>query len=483
MDPQSFLTILPVLIVAGWASLLLLIDLFIPKERGWITPLLAALGLVAAMIALLSQFNIEASAFSGMIIVDGFASLLQLLFLVLGLVAIAQAYDYLRRRGIARGEYYMLIMFSLSGMMLMASAGDLIVVFVSLELLSIPLYVLAGFARPEVDSEESAMKYFLLGAFASGFVVYGIALIFGVAGTTQLAGVFESLRAASTIPTLALVGGGMIMVGLGFKVAAVPFHMWTPDVYQGAPTSVTSFMSVGAKAGGFAALLRIFIAAFPETASAWGPLTMWISALTMAWGNIAAIAQSNIKRMLAYSSIAHAGYIFMALPAASVTAVAPEALRGALFYLVAYGITNLGAWGVVLALEKAEGKGLEIEDYAGLGARHPALALAMTVFMLSLTGVPPTIGFIGKFYLFRAAIDAELFWLAIVGVVTSLISAYYYLRVIVVMYMQDGEPERRSELLLNTTVILTAIATILFGLLPGPLLQLASQASLLSFLP
>jgi NADH-quinone oxidoreductase subunit N len=322
-----------------------------------------------------------------------------------------------------------------------------------------------------------------LGAFASGFVVYGIALIFGVTGTTQLAGVFENLRVAGTIPTLALVGGGMIMVGLGFKVAAVPFHMWTPDVYQGAPTSVTSFMSVGAKAGGFAALLRIFIAAFPEAASAWGPLTMWISALTMAWGNIAAIAQSNIKRMLAYSSIAHAGYIFMALPAAGVIAVAPEALRGALFYLVAYGITNLGAWGVVLALEKAEGKGLEIEDYAGLGARYPALALAMTVFMLSLTGVPPTIGFMGKFYLFRAAIDAELFWLAIVGVVTSLISAYYYLRVVVVMYMQEGQPERRSELLLDTTVVLTAIATVLFGLLPGPLLQLASQASLLSFLP
>jgi NADH-quinone oxidoreductase subunit N len=483
MDPQSLLTILPVLIVAGWASLLLLIDLFIPKERGWITLALAALGLVAAIIALLAQFNIEASAFSGMIIVDGFASLLQLLFLVLGLVAIAQAYDYLRRRGIARNEYYLLIMFSISGMMLMSSAGDLIVVFVSLELLSIPLYVLAGFARPDVASEESAMKYLLLGAFASGFVVYGIALIFGVTGTTQLAGVFENLRVAGTIPTLALVGGGMIMVGLGFKVAAVPFHMWTPDVYQGAPTSVTSFMSVGAKAGGFAALLRIFIAAFPEAASAWGPLTMWISALTMAWGNIAAIAQSNIKRMLAYSSIAHAGYIFMALPAAGVIAVAPEALRGALFYLVAYGITNLGAWGVVLALEKAEGKGLEIEDYAGLGARYPALALAMTVFMLSLTGVPPTIGFMGKFYLFRAAIDAELFWLAIVGVVTSLISAYYYLRVVVVMYMQEGQPERRSELLLDTTVVLTAIATVLFGLLPGPLLQLASQASLLSFLP
>jgi NADH-quinone oxidoreductase subunit N len=483
MGPQSLLTILPVLIVAGWASLLLLIDLFVPKQRSWITPFLAALGLIAAVIALLSQFGHETSAFAGMIIIDGFASLLQLLFLVLGLMAIAQAYDYLRRREIARGEYYVLLMFSLCGMMLMASAGDLIVVFVSLELLSIPLYVLAGFARPKADSEESAMKYFLLGAFASGFVVYGIALIFGVTGTTQLSGIFESLRAASTMPMLALLGGGMIIVGLGFKVAAVPFHMWTPDVYQGAPTSVTAFMSVGAKAGGFAALLRILVAAFPEAAAAWGPLTMWIAALTMAWGNVAAIAQKNIKRMLAYSSIAHAGYIFMALPAAAVPGVAPEALRGALFYLLAYGITNLGAWGVVLALEKTEGTGLEIEDYAGLGTKYPALALAMMVFMLSLTGVPPTVGFMGKFYLFRAAIDADLLWLAIVGVITSLISAYYYLRVIVVMYMQEGSPESRSEILLTTTVILSAVATVIFGLLPGSLLQLASQASLLPFLP
>jgi NADH-quinone oxidoreductase subunit N len=483
MDPQSLLTILPILIVAGWASLLLLIDLFIPKIRSWATPLLGALGLIAAMISLLAQFTRETSGFAGMIIADGFASVLQLLFLVLGLVAIAQAYDYLRKHRIARGEYYALLMFSLSGMMLMASAGDLIVVFVSLELLSIPLYVLAGFARPKIESEESAMKYFLLGAFASGFLVYGIALIFGVTGTTQLSGIFESLRTANAIPSLAFLGAGMIIVGLGFKVAAVPFHMWTPDVYQGAPTSVTAFMSVGAKAGGFAALLRIFVAAFPETAATWGPLTMWIAALTMAWGNVAAIAQKNIKRMLAYSSIAHAGYIFMALPAAAVPAVAPEALRGALFYLIAYGITNLGAWGVVLALEKTEGTGLEIEDYAGLGTKSPALALAMAVFMLSLTGVPPTVGFMGKFYLFRAAIDADLFWLAIVGVITSLISAYYYLRVIVVMYMQEGSPVSHSEILLNTTVILSALATVVFGLLPGPLLQLASQAGLLAQMP
>jgi NADH-quinone oxidoreductase subunit N len=483
MDLQSLQSMLPVLLVVGWACLLLLIDLFLPKERQWVTPLLAALGLIGALIALISRFNLEMSAFAGMIIVDGYAALFQLLFLVLGVVAIAQAYDYLRRRGIARGEYYVLLMFSLSGMMLMASAGDLIVVFVSLELLSIPLYVLAGIARPKVDSEESAMKYFLLGAFASGFVVYGIALIFGVTGTTQLSGIFESLQGTSSIPALALIGGGMIIVGLGFKIAAVPFHMWTPDVYQGAPTSVTAFMSVGAKAGGFAALLRIFIAAFPATASLWGPLTMWIAAITMAWGNIAAIAQTNIKRMLAYSSIAHAGYILMALPAAAAPAVAPEAIRGALFYLIAYGITNLGAWGVVLALEKTEGAGLDIEDYAGLGTKYPALALAMTVFMLSLTGIPPTVGFMGKFYLFRAALDANLYWLAIVGVVTSLISAYYYLRVLVVMYMQEGDPILRSEVLLNTTVVLSALATVLFGLLPGPLLQLAAKAGILPFMP
>ena len=249
-----------------------------------------------------------------------------------------------------------------------------------------------------------------------------------------------------------LIGAGMILVGLGFKVAVVPFHMWTPDVYHGAPSSVTAFMSIGAKAGGFAALLRVFLAAFPELSSAWAPLAMWIAALTMAWGNIAAIAQKNIKRMLAYSSIAHAGYIMMALPAASDPGVAPEALRAALFYLLGYAITNLGAWSVVMAMEKAEGTGLAIEDYAGLSNRRPGFALAMALFMLSLTGMPPTVGFIGKFYIFRAAIDADLIWLALVGVITSLISAYYYLRVIVVMYMRAGEPETRSEIALPLSI-------------------------------
>jgi NADH-quinone oxidoreductase subunit N len=253
--------------------------------------------------------------------------------------------------------------------------------------------------------------------------------------------------------------------------------MWTPDVYEGAPSSVTSFMSVGAKAAGFAALLRIFIAAFPDVAHIWGPLTIWIAVLTMIWGNVAAIAQKNIKRMLAYSSIAHAGFIFMALPAAAHEGVA--ATSAALFYIIAYAIANLGAWGVVITLERLEGKGLNIDDYAGLGKRRPALAAMMTLFMLSLTGVPPTVGFLGKFYLFQVVIDSELVGLALIAVLTSLVSAYYYLRVVVVMYMRSGEPEVRSEGFLNVTVWLTGVLTLLFGLMPMPLLAMATQASLL----
>jgi len=479
MIAQELFAILPIIIVIGWACILLIADLFVPQDRKGITAALAALGLVIALGATVARIGIETTLFNGMLIQDGFSTFFQVLFLFLGLFAISQAYDYLRRRGIERGEYYVLLLFSISGMMLMASAGDLMMIFLALELLSIPLYVLAGFARPEPESEESSLKYFLLGAFASGFLVYGIALVFGSTGTTELGEIIEHLRAASEISALFIVGGGLILIGLGFKVAVVPFHMWTPDVYEGAPSSVTSFMSVGAKAAGFAALLRIFISAFPEAGAVWGPLTIWIAVLTMIWGNVAAIAQKNIKRMLAYSSIAHAGFIFMALPAAAHQGVTAQATSAALFYLIAYAIANLGAWGVVITLERLEGKGLEIDDYAGLGKRRPALAAMMTLFMLSLTGVPPTVGFLGKFYLFQAVIDSELVGLALIAILTSLISAYYYLRVVVVMYMRSGEPEVRSEGFLNATVWLTGVFTLLFGLLPMPLLEMATQASLL----
>jgi len=399
------------------------------------------------------------------------------------LFGIALAYDYLKRMGIERGEYYSLLLFSVCGMMLMGRAGDLIVVFLALELLSIPLYVLAGFAVPRLESEESALKYFLLGAFATGFVVYGIALTYGAVGSTRLDAILEAVRAGAALPGLLLAGVGLILIGLGFKVAAVPFHMWTPDVYQGAPSAVTAFMSVGAKAGGFAALLRVLITALPDVAAAWAPAVAWISALTMVWANLAAIGQVNIKRMLAYSSIAHGGYILMALAASSSTAAAPQAASAALFYLAAYAITNLGAWAVVLTMERQEGAGLSIEEYAGLGQRRPVLALAMAAFMLSLTGVPPTIGFVGKFYLFRSAIDAGLIWLALVGVITSLVSAYYYLRVVVVMFMRPGEPQVRSEAWLNAGLGVAAVATVFLGILPGPLLALAERAGLIALFP
>lgn len=481
MDSNSLLVSLPLLIVAGSATLLLLIDLFIPDDRKWITAFLAVLGMAVALGFVVADFGSQVMVFGGMLVGDPFASFLQIIFLVSGILGILLAYDYLKRMNLERGEYYTLLMFTVSGMMLMAMAGDLIIVFLALELLSIPLYILSGFARPAPESEESAMKYFLMGAFSSAFLVYGIALVYGAAGTTELAAIVAAVKAGAVHQTLFLAGVGLLMVGLAFKVAAVPFHMWTPDVYHGAPSSIVAFMTVGAKAGGFAALLRLMIIGFPSVAGAWGPILLWVAALTMIWGNVAAVVQSNVKRMLAYSSIAHAGYIMMALPAATVAGIAPEAVSAALFYLFAYMATNLGAWGVVMAVEKREGRGQEISDLSGLASRHPLLAAGMAVFMFSLIGVPPTLGFVGKFYLFRVAVHANLIGLAIIGVLTSLVSAYYYLRVVVVMYMRPGEEKVRSEFWLNGVVGLTALTTLVLGIIPAPLFNLASRAVLMVF--
>ncbi len=476
---QDLIHILPLLILVGWACGLLLIDLFVHNKA--VTAILAVIGLGTSLAAAIIDAGggETVELFNAMIVVDSYAFFLNLLFLVSGLIAIALAFRYLQKHDLERGEFYALLLLSISGMMLMSVAGDLMVVFLALELLSLPLYVLAGFARPKVDSEESALKYFLLGAFASSFVVYGIAMAFGATGTTSISGILAVAEGLAGLDQVLLgLGAALIMVGLGFKVAVVPFHMWTPDVYQGAPTPVTAFMAIGAKAAGFAGLLRVFVAAFPGISDGWVLLVMWIAALTMAWGNVAAIAQTNIKRMLAYSSIAHAGYILMALPAAGTAAVADDAVRSALFYLVAYAITNLGTWGVVLLMEKVEGKGLEIQDYAGLGSRRPWLAAVMTLFMLSLIGIPPTIGFMGKFYLFRAVLQADLVWLALVGVITSLISAYYYLRVVVVMYMQEGQAEPELEPLTTSVVGLMGLATFIFGLWPTWIVDLVEKAKL-----
>lgn len=475
MSVADLFLLLPLAVLLVWATVLLIVDLFIPKtQKGW-TAFLAALGLALGLF--LTLFRRESgAAFGGMIRVDAFATFVNTLLLTSGLLGILLAYGSIRRQGIERGEYYTLLLFSVGGMMLMIQANDLIVLFLGLELLSIPLYVLAAFAAPRVDSEEAGLKYFLLGAFASGFLLYGIALLYGASGTTALNGIATALNVG--INLLFLIGAALILVGLAFKVAVVPFHMWTPDVYQGAPTAVTGFMAAGAKIAGFAALWRIFSQALPGLAPQFTTVLWVLSVLTMVFGNLLAIAQKNVKRMLAYSSIAHAGYILMAFVPFGNAQVREVALAAGLFYLVTYLITNFGAWAVVSALERQEGQGLNLEDYAGLGSKSPALALAMTIFMLSLTGVPPTLGLVGKFYLFRSVIAAGFYGLAVIGVVTSLISAYYYLRLVVIMYMHPGEPQTALNPWLNLTWGTMAVLTVVLSLVPAPLFWWASQAVL-----
>jgi len=483
---SNLITILPITVLLAWGCLLLLADLWIPPGRKWLTAALAAVGLSLTLGISLAQAGSSTVGFNGMVEVDNFAIFLDVIFLGSGLFAIAISHDYLKRMEIEYGEYYVLLLFSVAGMMLMSVAANLIVVFLALEMLSIPLYVLAGFARPKLDSEESALKYFLLGAFSGGIFLYGVALTFGATQTTSLRGVMASAQAGAANLILLTLGGALLLIGLGFKVAAVPFHMWTPDVYHGAPTSVTAFMAAGAKTAGFTALLRILVIALPEISADLTPILWGLAALTMIVGNLLAIAQKNIKRLLAYSSIAHAGYLLMALAVYGQAQAADDAMAAALFYLAAFAVASFGAWAVIIALEKTDlsldtvnRKGLMLEDYAGLGRKSPLLAAAMTVFMLSFTGVPPTLGFAGKFFLFRTTLEAgtpAFVILALIGVLTSLLSAYYYLKVVVIMYMQAGDPEVRSDAWLSLTAVLTAAATVVLSLFSTPLFRWASEA-------
>ncbi|MEX2161839.1 MAG: NADH-quinone oxidoreductase subunit N [Anaerolineales bacterium] len=473
--------LLPQIILVSWASLLLLVVVFTKQARPSLVPVLTALGLLVAAVFVVFQFGMEAEGFGGMLVVDGFSTFIDLLLILGGLLTVALSYDYLQRMGMARGEYYSLLLFSISGMMLMASAADLIVVFLALELLSIPLYVLAAFGRPEPRSEEAGLKYFLLGAFASGFLLYGIALVYGATGSTSFNSIVAAVNDGVDQPLYLILGAALILSGLGFKVAAVPFHMWTPDVYHGAPTSVTAFMALGAKAAGFAALLRTFLVIFPSIAAQITPVLIAITVATLIVGNLLAIAQNNVKRMLAYSSISHAGFILMAVVAYGNDAARFDVVASALFYLLAFAFASFGSWAVVMALEQREGRGLEFKDYAGLGRKHPGLALAMAIFMLSFTGVPPTLGFAGKFFLFRAVLEGGYVGLAIIGMLASLISAYYYLRLVVIMYMQEGEPEVHKDRWLSFTAGLSAVATVLLFIFSEPLFGWAAQALLKVF--
>jgi NADH-quinone oxidoreductase subunit N len=473
LSTNDWLSILPVLILSGWAIILLLADLLVPKGRSALIGWLSMAGILGALAAEAASWGRDLSGFGGMVVLDSLSAFIGSVGLLATLLTVWVSLNYIHDRGIERGEYYALLLFSTSGIMLMAQAANLIVVFLGLELLSIPLYILAGFARPQLDSEEAAIKYFLLGAFATGFLVYGIALVYGATGTTDLVRLAEVAQTGRNA-TLLLVGAGLLIVGLGFKVAAVPFHMWTPDVYEGSPTPVTGFMSVGAKAAGFAALLRVFLLALHAVQADWIPVLAILSALTMILGNVVALSQTNLKRMLAYSSIAHAGYLLMGVASGN-----PTGLAAVMFYLLAYTFTNIGAFAVLSAFARREREDQTFTQYAGLGRKHPWLAAAMSLFMFSLTGIPPTGGFFGKYYLFLAAVEGGLAWLAIVGMVTSVISAFFYLRVVMDMTMREPQRETPSRIrpALTTTLAVTTLGTLVLGVWPGPWLQLA-QAGL-----
>jgi len=452
---------LPAIALLISAMVLLLVDLFLPEERRttW-TPSLALLGLtISGVLTLANYAPANPDAFAGMFVADAFTSFLNLTVLLCGFISVLLTTDYLRRTNTNRGEYYVLLLLSTAGTMFMVGANDLIVIFVSLELLSIPLYVMAAFRvvsglhdAAALRSEESGVKYFILGAFSSAFLVYGSALIYGATGTTNLHAIFaavpdivSSVEANRTPIFLILTGAALVLVGLGFKIAAVPFHMWTPDVYEGAPTPATAFMSVVAKVGGMGALMRVMTVGLSSFvliggyAAAWQNAIEVVAVVTLLLGNFVAVSQTNIKRMLAYSSIANAGYMLIAVAAAASEPVAPgvanQAAQALGVYLLGYMFTNLGAFAVVMALEKDDGTPVMITDFHGLGTSRPLMAAAMAVFMMSLIGIPLTGGFMGKWLVFGAAVHGGLILLSVVAVLTSVVSAFYYMRVVMNMYL------------------------------------------------
>lgn len=476
--------VLQLMIVFGWGMLLLLVDMFVPRDRKHVTGYLAIIGLIVAAVAGIPLWNYNRGTFGTtasdtMINLDNYALTLNWIFLLVAAITIAISLDYLARQGIERGEYYSLILFATGGMMLLGQGTDLIVLFLGLELLSITLYVLAGFAYPRLSSEEAAMKYLLIGAFAAGFLVFGIALLYGATGSSNLSEISTILSKqalAAEDYTFLLVGGALVIVGFGYKIAMAPFHMWTPDVYEGAPTPVTAFMSVGAKGAGFAALTRFLLVALGTQHGIWMPALAALAAITMGVGNISAIAQVNVKRMLAYSSIGHAGYILLGVLAAN-----NRGVEGFLFYLLAYALTNLGAFAVLIALEQKGEAAWNMNDLAGLWGRRPWLALVMALCMFSLAGVPPTIGFVAKFYVFTAAWQAGLGWLALVGVITSAIAAFFYLRIIVQMFMREPARELRAfrfDPALMLGIGLATIGILVLGIIPTPMIELVQQSLL-----
>lgn len=464
----DFIAILPELIVLGTALLVLLLELIVKNRR--LLAFLALVGVIAAGGASFVAWGHESRRFQDALLSDPYALYTNVVVCLAAVLSLLAASDYLERRDMQRGEYYALLLFSALGMMLMGAANDLVVVFLALEILSIGLYILAGFNRDAPSSGEAALKYFLLGSMASGFFLYGVALVYGATGSTNLEKIAGFAPSIPSDPVL-LTGLALLLVGFGFKLALAPFHFWAPDVYQGAPTTVTAFMSVGVKAAAFVSLGRVLLLSFGSQRPGWTLALAALATVTMTWGNLAALIQRDAKRMLAYSSIAHAGYIAVGLASGSLSG-----LRGILFYLVAYTLANVGAFAVVATLEPKGSVGVDLSAFRGMAARRPLPAFSMAVFMLSLMGLPPLAGFWGKVYVFLPAVESGMYWLAAVGVINSAVSAFYYLGVVVSMYTGEPagvEPARRpTEVVLEVAVILAALLTLIVGLWPAPLVGL-----------
>ena len=468
---SEYAGIIPIVIVGLSAAAAMLAEAF--RQRGERMPIggLGLIGLVGAAIASGCLWNSDAHSM-GVIRSDNFALFINIVLCTVGILTMLFSNDVIEREHIPAGEYYALTLFAICGMMMMAAATDLLVIFIALEILSLAVYVLTGIRRQSATGAEAAFKYFLLGAFSSAFFLYGVAFAYALSGSTRIEeiGTALSSQVGGTPSAVALLTVGLLAVGFAFKVSAVPFHMWTPDAYEGAPTIVTAFMSTGVKAAAFAAFARVFLSPLEPLQAQWIPVLSVIAAATMILGTVVGVVQTNIKRMLAYSSIAHAGYLLLGIVSAN-----RDGKASILFYLLTYAVTNIGALGVVALLGTAQNQHDELRDFAGLWRSRPALAGLMTVFLLSLGGIPPTAGFIGKWYIFSAAVQEGHYWLAVIGVLTSVVSVFFYLRIVVMMYMTEGPDTVRPAIPVAAMAGLgiAVVAVFYLGILPTRVLDLA----------
>ena len=473
---DNLVTLLPELILAALVLLIVTVDVFLPRRNKWLLTPLTVAGLLAAGIACVVVWGTNETVYAGFYVVDDLSVFFKGVTIVIGVFSALFAPSYLLQRRIPLGEFNMILVSALIGMCVLASSSDLITLFLGLELMVLPAYLLAGLHKTDRYSNEGGLKYFLLGSFASAIVLFGIAWLYGLTGTTSVAGIAEALQ--GQMSGALLVAIGFLTVGATFKVAAVPFHYWTPDAYQGAPTPITGFLSVGPKLGAFALLIRVFAEALEPLRADWLGVFLVLTVLTMTVGNVVALTQVNVKRMLAYSSIAHTGYIMAGLAAfanATDPDIRAQGIESVLFYVLGYAVMNIAAFAVVAMLQADPNRFGGLTSFSGLASRAPWLAAAMTVLLLSLTGIPPTVGFFAKLFVLRASVDAGLGWLAVIIVLNAALAAFYYLRVIVYMYMRDPEPDPatiESSPFGTLALVLSVAGVLALGLLPGAVLSL-----------